>query len=76
MRKGAPFCNTGHDLRICEHIPIKLSLHTFILHRENVFNISFISEFLRFVPDLEDIIPFDELVKDEGLSDETQEAAK
>ena len=31
---------------------------------------------LRFVPDLEDIISFDELVKDEGLSDETQEAAK
>ena len=33
-------------------------------------------QFLRFVPDLEDIISFDELVKDEGLSDETEAAAK
>ncbi|CAB3987009.1 WASH complex subunit 4-like, partial [Paramuricea clavata] len=35
-----------------------------------------VSNAIRFVPDLEDIISFDELVKDEGLSDETQEAAK
>ena len=43
-------------------------------HQE--LDVSCISQFRRFVPDLEDIISFDELVKDEGLSDETQEAAK
>lgn len=29
----------------------------------------------RFVPDLEDIVNFEELVKEEGLSEETQRAA-
>lgn len=31
---------------------------------------------LRFVPDLEDIVNFEELVKEEGLSEETQKAAR
>lgn len=30
----------------------------------------------RFVPDLEDIVNFEELVKEEGLSEETQRAAR
>ena len=30
----------------------------------------------RFVPDLEDIVNFEELVKEEGLSEETQKAAR
>jgi hypothetical protein len=55
----------------CAPCPIPLNLHT-RTQRED----SCISQFHRFVPDLEDIISFDELVKDEGLSDETQEAAK
>ncbi|XP_009888769.1 PREDICTED: WASH complex subunit 7-like, partial [Charadrius vociferus] len=33
-------------------------------------------EFFRFVPDLEDIVNFEELVKEEGLSEETQKAAR
>lgn len=32
--------------------------------------------FRRFVPDLEDIVNFEELVKEEGLSEETQKAAR
>ena len=32
--------------------------------------------FLRFVPDLEDIVNFEELVTEEGLSKETQKAAR
>lgn len=32
--------------------------------------------FSRFVPDLEDIVNFEELVKEEGLSEETQRAAR
>lgn len=32
--------------------------------------------FPRFVPDLEDIVNFEELVKEEGLSEETQKAAR
>lgn len=31
---------------------------------------------LRFVPDLEDIVNFEELVKEEGLSEETLRAAR
>lgn len=31
---------------------------------------------LRFVPDLEDIVNFEELVKEEGLSEETRRAAR
>jgi WASH complex subunit 7 len=30
----------------------------------------------RFVPDLEDIVNFEEMVKEEGLSEETQKAAR
>lgn len=30
----------------------------------------------RFVPDLEDIVNFEELVKEEGLSEETQRSAR
>lgn len=32
--------------------------------------------YYRFVPDLEDIVNFEELVKEEGLSEETQKAAR
>uniref|UniRef100_A0A8C0IY58 WASH complex subunit 4 n=1 Tax=Chelonoidis abingdonii TaxID=106734 RepID=A0A8C0IY58_CHEAB len=34
------------------------------------------SSAIRFVPDLEDIVNFEELVKEEGLSEETQKAAR
>uniref|UniRef100_A0A8C5MTC3 WASH complex subunit 4 n=1 Tax=Leptobrachium leishanense TaxID=445787 RepID=A0A8C5MTC3_9ANUR len=34
------------------------------------------SNAIRFVPDLEDIVNFEELVKEEGLSDDTQKAAR
>ncbi|KAK1167172.1 WASH complex subunit 4-like [Acipenser oxyrinchus oxyrinchus] len=34
------------------------------------------SNAIRFVPDLEDIVNFEELVKEEGLSDETQKSAR
>lgn len=34
------------------------------------------SVIFRFVPDLEDIVNFEELVKEEGLSEETQRAAR
>ncbi|KAG8138232.1 hypothetical protein E2320_004147 [Naja naja] len=34
------------------------------------------SSAIRFVPDLEDIVNFEELVKEEGLSEETQQAAR
>lgn len=35
----------------------------------------FVCVTFRFVPDLEDIVNFEELVKEEGLSEETQRAA-
>lgn len=49
-----------------------------ILHQKHFYlaigNILFRYCF-RFVPDLEDIVNFEELVKEEGLSEETQKAA-
>lgn len=42
-----------------------------MLHLFNVFCV-----FCRFVPDLEDIVNFEELVKEEGLSEETQRASR
>lgn len=39
-------------------------------------NFIYLSVIYRFVPDLEDIVNFEELVKEEGLSEETQRAAR
>lgn len=39
-------------------------------------HISLVCFCVRFVPDLEDIVNFEELVKEEGLSEETQKAAR
>lgn len=51
----------------------------FILFCLNVFvtrSVFFFLCILRFVPDLEDIVNFEELVKEEGLSEETRRAAR
>lgn len=38
--------------------------------------LGFLLTLCRFVPDLEDIVSFEELVKEENLSEESQQASK
>lgn len=60
------------------HSATFMYIDIFIFHCTYLFcHNKFLPEFLcRFVPDLEDIINFEELVKEEGLGEETLKAAR